>query len=97
MTIQYDPDFLDKLKSVNVRIRKSFKERIDLFRKNPYNTQLNNHPLKDEYETYRSIDVTNDYRALYEEVGDGDELIAYFSILGTHEELYGKRTPGYNS
>jgi addiction module RelE/StbE family toxin len=90
MTIQYDPDFLGKLKSVNVRIRKSFKERIDLFRKDPHNRQLNNHALKNEYEGYWSIDITNDYRALYEEVDGGDEPIAYFSILGTHKELYEK-------
>jgi mRNA-degrading endonuclease YafQ of YafQ-DinJ toxin-antitoxin module len=61
MTIQYDPAFIKKLKTVNVRIRKDFKERIELFKRNPDNPQLNNHELHDEYEGLRSINVTNDY------------------------------------
>jgi len=68
MIIQYDPAFIKKLKTVNVRIRKGFKERIELFKRNPDNSQLNNHALKEEYEGLRSIDITNDYRAIYEEV-----------------------------
>lgn len=34
---------------------------------------------------YRSINITGDYRAIYE-VKDG---IAYFISVGTHHELYG--------
>lgn len=88
MIVQYDPDFLDKLKSVNVRIRKSFNQKIELFKKDPYNLQLDNHELQREYEGYRSIDITSDYRALYEEAQSGNETIAYFSLLGTHKELF---------
>jgi mRNA-degrading endonuclease YafQ of YafQ-DinJ toxin-antitoxin module len=45
--------------------------------------------LKEPYEGLRSIDITNDYRAIYEEVPSGTETIAYFSLIGTHDELYG--------
>jgi addiction module RelE/StbE family toxin len=89
MRIQYDPDFLEKLKAVNVRIRNSFNERIELFKRNPHNSSLNNHALKEPYKGLRSIDITNDYRAVYEEVPEGTETVAYFSLLGTHKELYG--------
>jgi addiction module RelE/StbE family toxin len=89
MRVQYDPDFLNKLKTVNVRLRKSFNERIELFQQNHNNIQLNNRPLRDKYEGFRSIDITNDYRAIYEEVKSGEEIIAYFFLLGTHEDLYG--------
>jgi addiction module RelE/StbE family toxin len=89
MIVQYDPDFLEKLKSVDVRIRKSFNQKIEIFKKDPLNSQLDNHKLQREYEGYRSINITNDYRALYEEVQAGSEIIAYFSLLGTHKELYG--------
>jgi len=89
MRVQYDHDFLDKLKRVNVRIHKSFDERIELFKQNPNNPQLNNHALREPYEGFRSIDITNDYRAVYEEVPSGNETVAYFSLLGTHKELYG--------
>ena len=88
MRVQYDADFLDKLKHVDVRIRKSFDERIELFKQNPHNPQLHNHALKDPYEGFRSIDITNDYRAVYEEVSSGNETVAYFSLFGTHKELY---------
>jgi addiction module RelE/StbE family toxin len=89
MKTQVSPQLLEKLKKLDVRIRNSFFEKIKTFEKNPQEQVLNNHALKQEYEGYRSIDITNDYRALYEEVPSGNETIAYFSLLGTHDELYG--------
>lgn len=88
MKVFYDPAFLDKLKEVDARIRKSVKTRILIFSQDPNYPQLNNHPLKREYQGYRSIDITTNYRALYKEVQQADETIAYFVLLGTHEELY---------
>ena len=78
MILRYDPDFIEKLKGVNVKVRKSFKERIDLFNRDPSELQLNNHPLRDDWEGYRSIDVTDDWRAVYTEKTEGRETIAYF-------------------
>lgn len=89
MRLLYDPDFIEKLKKVNVRVRKSFKERVVVFSKDPYDTQLNNHPLRDEWEGYRSIDITGDWRAVYTEKTEGKEVVAYFVVIGTHKEFYG--------
>ena len=89
MKKQLSPLFFEKLKKVDVRIRRSFEEKIAIFEKNPFDPSLNNHALKDPYEGLRSINITNDYRAVYEEVPSGSETIAYFSLLGTHKELYG--------
>ena len=89
MTIRYDPSFFDKLKKVDVRIKKAVKERILIFSKNPSDPQLNNHLLKREYKGYRSIDITADYRALYQEKQEVEDTVAYFTLLGTHDELYG--------
>jgi addiction module RelE/StbE family toxin len=89
MRTQFDADLYKLYKKANVRIQKAVDQKIALFEKDPFDPQLNNHELHEEYEGLRSIDVTNDYRALYEEVPSGDETIAYFSLLGTHEELYG--------
>lgn len=89
MMIRYDPAFLKKLKKAEVRIRKSFKERITLFIVNPFNSHLHNHALQKEYRGYRSIDITSDWRAIYTEKREGDEVIAYFIAIGTHKELYG--------
>jgi len=91
MIIRYDPDFIEKLKKANVRIRKSFKQNFLIFSKNPEEPQLHNHPLREEWQGYRSIDITNDYRAIYTEKTEGKEIIAYFVALGTHKELYSKK------
>ncbi len=83
-------EFIKLYKKADVRIRKSTDERLRIFGKNPFEAGLNNHPLRDEREGYRSIDITNDYRAIYKEAKEGEEMNAYFVALGTHEELYGK-------
>jgi len=89
MKVEYDPDFIRRLKKLNVRIRKSFKERIAIFQKDPFSPELDNHDLHDKWEGYRSINITSDWRIIYEEIKVGDEPIAYFIAIGNHKELYG--------
>lgn len=89
MRVQFDADFYEQYKKANVRIRKAVDQKIALFKKNPNNSEFNNHELRDEYGGLRSINITNDYRAIYEEITVGEETIAYFISLGTHKELYG--------
>jgi addiction module RelE/StbE family toxin len=88
MKIVFDPEFVKKTKKINVRIRKRLKEKIIIFSRNPYDPQLHNHQLKREYIGYRSINITADWRALYKEISEGEEEIAYFILLGTHAQLY---------
>ena len=90
MIVRYSPLFFKTLKKLDVRVRKSFKKQILLFAKNPNDPALNNHPLKREYKGLRSIDVAADWRAIYEEKSEGEEETAYFVLIGTHEQLYGK-------
>lgn len=90
MIIRYDPNFLVKLKKINVRIRNSFKKRLQDFIKDPLNPQLNNHPLSRNYLGYRSIDITSDWRAVYSEKSENQENVAFFVEIGTHKELYGR-------
>lgn len=89
MIVRYAPEFLKELKKLDVRIRKSVKERVLIFQDNPNDSQLHNHKLRDPYKGLRSIDITNDYRALYSEKEEGEEIVAYFETIGTHDELYG--------
>lgn len=91
MTVRYDPDLLKKLKKLDVRIRKRFKERIEIFIKDPNNLQLHDHALREKWEGYRSIDVTNDWRAIYTEKIEREKTIAYFVEIGTHKDLYSGR------
>ncbi len=90
MTIRYSLAFLKKFKTLDVRIRKSFKQRILIFAKQPQTPQLNNHPLRDEWQGHRSINITSDYRAVYEEIQEKEAVIAHFVTIGTHMELYGQ-------
>lgn len=88
MKVRYGPDFYRLYKKANVIIRKSVDEKIQIFLKDSNDLQLDNHVLERKWRGYRSIDITADCRAIYKEVGIGDEIVAYFVALGTHEELY---------
>src|SRR5258706_240287 len=91
MKVRYDPQLTKKIKKMDVRIRKSFRERLLLFQQNHKNLQLHNHMLKREYKGHRSINITAGYRALYQEKEEAGEKVAYFIFFGTHDELYRKK------
>ena len=82
-------DFIRLYKKADVRIKKEVDECLRIFGKNPHDLGLRNHPLHEEWEGYRSIDITNDYRAIYKEAHERKEINACFVALGTHDELYG--------
>ena len=88
MKVQLAPKLIQKVKRQDVRISKSFKRAISLFSVDPYDPELNNHELHQNWDGFRSIDITADWRAIYQEISEGDDVIAYFVALGTHEELY---------
>jgi len=70
---------------LNFKIKIAFKQRIEVFKANPFDTKLRNHALKGKYLGYRSIDITGDIRALY--IIQGDTAII-FGFIGTHSQLY---------
>ena len=89
MIIRYTREFLSLLKKQKVIIRKNFKNAIEEFSQNPDNPILNNHALKREWEGYRSINVTEDWRSIYTEIRFADGvMVVYFVTLGTHKDLY---------
>ena len=94
MRIQYDPDFLKALKKLDIRIRKSLRKRAEVFLQNHLDPQLHNHALRAKYKGFRSIDITGDYRVIYEEIQEGEETVAHFIAIGTHDELYGHGIEG---
>ncbi len=65
--------------------KKRFRQRLTLFRANPYDKILRNHGLKGKYLGYRSIDIRGDLRALYYVEGD---VIVIFAFIGSHSQLY---------
>jgi mRNA-degrading endonuclease YafQ of YafQ-DinJ toxin-antitoxin module len=49
---------------------------------------LRNHALHGTLAGYRSIDVTEDYRAVFRKTVTGGQALIVFHLLGTHKELY---------
>ena len=66
-------------------IKEAFYNRLTVFIDNIFAPELNNHEVGGVFPNSRSINVTGDYRAIYQE---NDEVIM-FSEIGTHSELYG--------
>ena len=78
--------FAKQYKKLSLRVRQKFNERLRVFETDPFDKILNNHSLHGEYEGYRSINITGDYRAIY----FIDKAVAVFIRIGTHSELFGK-------
>ena len=68
-----------------VWIQDKFAERVQLLLENIYNPLLNNHMLEGEWIGCRSINVTGDIRAVFEELSHKH---VEFVAIGTHSELY---------
>jgi len=80
-TKNFDKSFKKKDKFVQDKAR----ERIKLFRQDPFNILLNNHTLIGEHKDKRSFNVTGDYRIIF--CYTNENTVAFLDI-GTHSELY---------
>lgn len=78
----FDKQFV-KLSS---KLRDKFKERRDLFLANPNHPLLDNHALQGDRFGQWSINITGNWRALYE-FQDTETII--FVEIDTHPHLYG--------
>src|SRR5712691_2219256 len=63
--IEYSPVFIKLITNAPTEIKIAFREARELFAENPNHPALRNHPLTGKYTGFRSIDVTDDWRALY--------------------------------
>lgn len=68
------------------KLQEKFYAILGIYLKNKTDRQLNNHTLTGKYLGYRSMDVTGDWRIIFEEIDD--ETIKLVNI-GTHSQLYG--------
>lgn len=69
-------------------IKIAFREVLAVFLEDSSYPQLRNHPLKGKLSGYRSIDVTDDWRALFKQTQTTKQKIITFHKLGTHQTLY---------
>jgi len=75
-----------KYSKLNPKIQKKFKERRNLFSIEPNSRILNIHKLSGKYNDMWSINITGDYRAIFDKQENG---IIIFINIGTHSELFG--------
>lgn len=85
MKIDFSRKFDKQLRKSPLKIRKKFSKSFIIFKNNPQDRRLRNHALKGKYSGCRSIDITGDWRAVYQKI-EGKSY--YFIALGTHNQLY---------
>ncbi|MCR4334546.1 MAG: type II toxin-antitoxin system mRNA interferase toxin, RelE/StbE family [Patescibacteria group bacterium] len=77
--------FEKKVAKLSKKIKIALAERISLFISEPHHITLNNHQLHGSLRSYRSINVTGDYRLIYE---DYDTNTVRLIDIDTHSKLY---------
>ena len=90
LRIEFSPSFNRKLKQLPPVIITSLDETLELFWENPNHKQLRRHFLKGKFSRYQSIDVTDDYRAIFREEKTKITITIKFHLIGTHKDLYRK-------
>ncbi len=85
MKVEYHRKFIKIFNKLPVKIQSKFYERLRLFGNNPLHSLLDNHSVGAAYPGFWSINVTGDFRALYERTGVNTIT---FMKIGTHSELY---------
>ena len=85
MNIVFHKHFEKMTQKLPLKVKQKLVERMALFCSDPSNSQLRSHALHTPYQGSYSIDVTGDYRAVYQLV---DNETALFTHVGTHSQLY---------
>jgi addiction module RelE/StbE family toxin len=86
MKVSFHKIFNKGYKKCPLKVQKQFKKRIKLFLQDPHHPLLENHGLHGQWQDFRSINITGNYRALYYYL---DEGAVEFFIIDTHSNLYG--------
>ena len=86
MIIKFSKQFQNQYKKLPQKLQAKTKQRIELWREDPYNSLLRLHRLSGELSGYYSINITGDVRVLYAVIGNAVYL---FDLVGTHSQLYG--------
>ena len=85
MQLDYSSNFNKRIKKIPVKVAEKFFERLELFKKDEFNPLLNNHKLHGKYDGCNSINITGNWRAIFEYIKK-DYIL--FSDISTHPELY---------
>jgi len=86
MKIKFSKKFSKQFDKLSKKIQKAFETKLNLFIKNKNNPFINNHKLKGKFKGLSSINITGDYRAIFQELKNGE--IIFFLMIGIHSKLY---------
>ncbi len=87
--VKFSDRFDEQLKNASDGTKESFVETLYLFLEDPNHPMLRHHALKEKLVGYRSIDVTEDYQAVFKETYSAKKRFITFHMIGTHGQLYG--------
>ncbi|MEK7110150.1 MAG: type II toxin-antitoxin system YafQ family toxin [Patescibacteria group bacterium] len=88
MNIKFGKKFAKQYSKAPQKIKKTFDNRLEIFKEQPFHPLFNNHFLTGGYLHSCSINITGDWRAIYSEALGKDGKVAIFLTLGTHSQLY---------
>lgn len=80
-----DRIFERQYKKLDQALRDKMWERLFLLTADNLNPLLNDHKLGPPFESYRSINITGDYRLVYKRI---EKDTYYLRAVGTHHQLY---------
>ncbi|HLC70349.1 MAG TPA: type II toxin-antitoxin system mRNA interferase toxin, RelE/StbE family [Patescibacteria group bacterium] len=86
MQIEYSRRFIKELRRAPRKIQVAFYQRLKIFIDNPNHPLLHLHELEGRLGGCFSLNITGDWRAIYERLENGQ--IVFFIMIGTHSRLY---------
>jgi addiction module RelE/StbE family toxin len=86
--IEFSTLFTKQRSAAPLEIKEAFRETLALYLYDPHHAALRNHALQGKFAGYRSIDVTDDWRAVFREEQAGERNVIKFYQIGTHTDLY---------
>lgn len=85
MVINFEKSFYKGYEKLSKKRQEQFWNRLEIFKEDKNNPQLNNHKLNSPYNGFYSINISGDIRAIYEQISKNKFL---FIKIGTHSQLY---------
>ena len=86
MLVRSHKRFDKQFQKLSPKLQEKVKNTIKEFRKNPYEAQLYNHPLRGRLERKRAISVTSNVRIIF--ITDAHYEMITFLDVGTHNQVY---------
>lgn len=77
-------NFKKRMKKIPKEIVVALKKKMAFFEEDEFSMYLNNHKLHGEYNGFRSINITADWRLVYKKDGENYLLVT----VDTHSNLY---------